>query len=230
MWVHLLLKYEASVAKDSIIAFKFLVEISSSKSSFSSLLTPGGKVTLSATAPTDIWRKPPYLDVFTAPVISKSLPISSFKRVQVSVTGEWSTLYDQGGLIFVLPAKKSGTQKRWIKTGIEFYHNKPCMSVVAADEWADWSLSLLSPEKERAGKMMVEMEREREDGIWGSVLRISLVNEKGDKMPIREVTWAFHDLDEDDEILVGVYAAKPTKDERNELLVNFEGFEIEYRD
>jgi hypothetical protein len=76
----------------------------------------------------------------------------------------------------------------------------------------------------------VEMEREREDGVWGSVLRISLIDEKGDKMPIREVTWAFHNLDEDDEILVGVYAAKPTKDERNELLVNFEGFELEYRD
>ena len=93
-------------------------------------------MTLSATAPTDIWRKPPNLDVFTAPVISKSLPISSFKRVQVSETGEWSTLYDQGGLILVLPAKKLGTQKSWIKTGIEFYHNRPCMSV-AADEWAD---------------------------------------------------------------------------------------------
>jgi len=61
------------------------------------------------------------------------------------------------------------------------------------------------------------------------VLRISLVDEKGDKMPIREITWAYHDLDEDDEILAGVYAAKPTKDERNGLLVNFERFEIEYR-
>jgi regulation of enolase protein 1 (concanavalin A-like superfamily) len=104
------------------------------------------------------------------------------------------------------------------------------MSVVAADEWADWSLSPLSSEHDRAGNMTVEMEREREDGVWGSVLRISLVDEKRDKMPIREVTWAFHDLDDDDEILVGAYAAKPTKDERNELLVDFEKFEIEYRE
>jgi hypothetical protein len=62
------------------------------------------------------------------------------------------------------------------------------------------------------------------------VLRISLVDEKRDRMPIREVTWAFHDLDDDDETPVGVYAAKPTKDERNELLVDFEKFEIEYRE
>lgn len=194
-----------------------------------SCLASGGKTSLRATAPTDIWRKPPNLDVFNAPIISKSIPISSFKSVRVSASGEWKTLYDQGGLVIVLPAKKSGTQKRWVKTGIEFYHEKPRMSVVAADEWADWSLLPLSSEDERDGKMTVEMEREKEDGAFNSVLRISLVDEKGVKMPIREVTWAFHDLNEDDEMVVGVYAAKPTKDDAEELLVNFEGFEIEYR-
>jgi regulation of enolase protein 1 (concanavalin A-like superfamily) len=204
--------------------------IGDSKLAFESLLAPGSKASLRAMAPTDIWRKPPNLDVFDAPVITKSIPISSFKRVRVSASGEWSTLYDQGGLVLVLPPKKSGTQKRWIKTGIEFYNNKPRMSVVAADEWADWSLLPLSAEDERAGKMTVEMEREQEDGEWNSVLRVSLVDEKGNKMPIREVTWAFHDLDEGDEMMVGVYAAKPTKDAREELPVKFEGFAIEYRE
>ena len=104
------------------------------------------------------------------------------------------------------------------------------MSVVAADEWADWSLLPLSAEDESAGKMTVVMERELEDGKWNSVLRVSLVDDKGDKMPIREVTWAFHDVEEGDEMTIGVYAAKPTKDDRDELVVNFEGFEIEYRE
>lgn len=192
-------------------------------------MATGSKTSLRATAPTDIWRKPPNLDVFNAPVLSKSIPISSFKSVRVSASGEWKTLYDQGGLVLVLPAKKSGTQKRWVKTGIEFYHEKPRMSVVAADEWADWSLLPLSPEDEEAGKMTVEMEREIEDGVFNSVLRISLVDGKGGKTPIREVTWAFHDLDENDELLVGIYAAKPTKDDTEGLVVNFEGFKIEYR-
>ena len=196
---------------------------------FESLLVPGNKTSLRATAPTDIWRKPPNLDVFNAPIVTKSIPISSFKSIRVSASGEWSTLYDQGGLVLVLPPKKPGTQSRWVKTGIEFYHNKPRMSVVAADEWADWSLLPLSEEDERAGKMTVEMEREQEDGEWNSVLRVSLVDGEGNKMPIREVTWAFHDLDESDEMLVGVYAAKPTKDAREDLLVEFEGFAIEYR-
>jgi hypothetical protein len=45
----------------------------------------------------------------------------------------------------------------------------------------------ISSEDESAGKMTTEIEREREraDGVWGSVLRISLEDEKGDKMPIR---------------------------------------------
>ena len=190
-----------------------------------------GKFTLRASAPTDIWRKPPNLDVFNAPIIYKSLLISDFKSARISATGDWKTLYDQGGMVLVLPPSKSGTQKRWVKAGIEFYGNKPRMSVVAADKWADWSLLPLSAADEKAGKMTVEMEREQEeDGSWGSVLRILLVGEDGEKMPIREITWAFHDVDESEEMWVGMMAAKPTADEREELVVTLEGFEIEFRD
>lgn len=38
------------------------------------------------------------------------------------------------------------------------------MSVVAADEWADWSLLPLSKEDEAKGSMTVAFEREEEDG------------------------------------------------------------------
>ena len=190
-----------------------------------------GKFTIRASAPTDIWHKPPDLDVFDAPILYKPLPISTFKSARVSATGDWKTLYDQGGMVLVLPPSKSGGQRRWIKAGIEFYGNKPRMSVVAADQWADWSLLPLSEADEKDGKMTVEMEREQEkDGSWGSVLRILLVGENGEKMPIREVTWAFHDVDESEEMWVGMMAAKPTKDEREELIVTLEGFAIQYRD
>lgn len=133
--------------------------------------------------------------------------------------------------MLLLPPKKGSTQKRWVKTGIEFYQEKPCMSVVGADEWADWSLLPLSAADETAGKMTVEMERDVEkDGSYGSVLRILLVGAGGVKFPIREITWAFHDCDESEEMWVGVFAAKPTKDENKELVVTFEGFEVETRD
>jgi uncharacterized protein len=118
-----------------------------------------------------------------------------------------------------------------VKCGIEFYNSVPRMSVVAADEWADWSLLPLSGADEAAGRMTVEVERERKtDGKWGTVLRIYLVDTERGKMPIREVTWAFHGVDEEEEMWVGVFAAKPTKDERDGLVVTFEGFEIETRE
>jgi regulation of enolase protein 1 (concanavalin A-like superfamily) len=190
-----------------------------------------GVVTLKTTAKTDVWRKPPAHDVFNAPFMYKSLPISRFKSARVSAIGEWNTLYDQGGLMIVLPATKSRptSQKRWIKTGIEFYHGKPMMSVVAADLWADWSLLPLSPTDEKEGRMSVIVEREEEEGGWGSVLKISLLGNDG-ATPIREVTWAFHDLDEEEEMWVGIAVAKPTMGEKDELAVRFEGFKIETRD
>jgi regulation of enolase protein 1 (concanavalin A-like superfamily) len=192
-----------------------------------------GTFTLHAPAPTDIWRKPPSHDVLNAPIIYKSLPISKFKRARITAIGEWKTLYDQGGLVLVFPsAKNSSGKPHWIKTGIEFYNERPCMSVVAASEWADWSLLPLNSADEKAGKMTVEVEREQEKGgEWGSVLKIYLLDGEGSsKMPIREITWVFHGLDEREEMWVGVFAAKPTSDERGELVVRLEEFDIEERD
>lgn len=105
------------------------------------------------------------------------------------------------------------------------------MSTVAADLYADWSLLPLSKEDEEKGTMTVEVEREREeDGSWGGVLRILLVGKDGVGVPIREVTWAFHDLDESEEMWVGMLVAKPTAGEVGELEVKLEGFEIKVRD
>lgn len=105
------------------------------------------------------------------------------------------------------------------------------MSTVAADLYADWSLLPLRAEDEEKGTMTVEVEREEEkDGSYGSVLRILLVGRDGKSVPIREVTWAFHDLDESEEMWVGMLVAKPTESESKELEVKLEGFEIKLRD
>ncbi|RDL42553.1 Uncharacterized protein BP5553_02532 [Venustampulla echinocandica] len=194
-----------------------------------------GRLTLHVPAPTDVWRKPPSHDVFGAPIVYQSMKVSEFKSARVSASGEWKTLYDQGGLIIVLPAKKSSAssdrlQKRWIKMGIEFYDERPMMSVVAADAWADWSLCPLEGEDEKAGKMTVAVERKRaKDGGWGPVLQVLRVGKEGVKTPIREVTWAFHDIDEDAEMWVGMFGAKPTESDVEELVVRLEGFEVEMR-
>lgn len=195
-----------------------------------------GSFTIKAGVPTDVWRKPTHSgthDAFNAPIVYKSIPISKFKSASVTATGKWTTLYDQGGLILVFPSTKSRPtkEKRWVKTGIEFYHGRPMMSTVAADLYADWSLLPLSAEDEKKGTMTVEVEREQEkDGSFGSVLKILLVGKDGKGVPIREVTWAFHDLDESEEMWVGMLVAKPTESEFKELEVKLEGFEIKLRD
>jgi regulation of enolase protein 1 (concanavalin A-like superfamily) len=198
-------------------------------------ITPSTTFNITAKALTDIWRKPPNLDVFTAPIIYKSIPVASFKRARLTAQAKWQTLFDQGGIVIVLPPKKSvvsisasSSQKRWVKAGIEFYGGRPMMSVVAADAWADWSLLPLSAASEAKGQVTVEIEREVEaDGEKGTVLKVLLVDEDGVKTIIREVTWAFWEVDESAEMWVGAFAAKPTVDDIEVLEVTFDDFVIE---
>jgi len=172
---------------------------------------------------TDIWRKPgpPEIQTFNAPILYKSLPLKSFQRVRVTVSGPWSTLYDQGGLVFILPEDASGSRK-WIKSGIEFYQNEAYVSTVAADQWADWSLVQTGM---RDGKeVTLEFERNKAEGtLWIYVID----GEK--KIPVREVTWILSEGDEK-ECWVGVYVAKPIKSAEGTeqgLAVDFKGWELD---
>lgn len=185
--------------------------------------------TLTTSSPTDIWRKPPATDVFSAPIVYESFPISAFRRAKLTVTAQWRTLYDQGGIVIVLPPKAGGTQKRWIKAGIEFYLGKPFMSVVATNEWSDWSLLPLTGADAEEGKVTIEVERDTKvNGELGPVLRILVNSSDGGRVPIREVTWGFWGASKDsEEMWVGAFAAKPTPDERQEFEVQFSEFAIE---
>lgn len=78
--------------------------------------------------------------------------------------------------------------------------------------------------------MTVEMEREVVAGTLTSTLWVYMVN--GEKRrPVREVTWVFDGIDEGKggDCWVGVYAAKPTKDddENRQLQVTFNELSIE---
>jgi uncharacterized protein len=178
--------------------------------------------------PTDIWRKPgpPEVKTFNAPVIYKSLKVSSFQRARVTVSGNWSTLFDQGGLTFILPAVGiEPTDQKWIKTGIEYYQGELFVSTVAADAWADWSLVQAGI---RDGEVTVEMERKaKDDTLWIYVI------DGQNKIPIREVTWALSEPGTDI-CWIGVYAATPTiageETADHSLKVKFEGWQLETRD
>ncbi|KAG9233468.1 hypothetical protein BJ875DRAFT_43701 [Amylocarpus encephaloides] len=188
-----------------------------------------GDVTIPVTSITDIWRKPG-IDSFNAPIIYKKIPISSFKSARVTATGAWKTLYDQGGLFLLFPSTKSTPtpKRRWVKAGIEFYDAKPRFSVVATDLWSDWSLRPLGAADEKAGKMTVVAEREvMPDGSKGPTLNVYLVNGDGTREYVRETSWGFWDLDEREEMWVGMAGAAPTESDVQVLDVKFSGFEIE---
>jgi regulation of enolase protein 1 (concanavalin A-like superfamily) len=179
---------------------------------------------LTTPAQTDIFRKPgpPLMDVFNAPILYKSIPLSKFQRVRVTISASWESLYDQGGLIFVLPNSSEGTRK-WIKSGIEFFHNEVYMSTVVCDRWADWNM--LQVGVKNGNQITLQMEREIEHGgqLWIYVID----GEK--KIPIREVTWFLSEGDEK-ELWVGTFVARPTEaaeGKEQSLAVEFKDWELD---
>lgn len=195
-------------------------------------------VTIHAPPKTDLWRKPPRTDIDNVPIylISQPIDLHKFHTARVTVSGNWSTLYDQGGLALFIPDEDL---KKWVKTGIEFVWGKPFVGTVATSRWSDWSLVPL-PES-AAGKVTIQVERETKGDERVESLWIYIINEEtGEKVGIREITWWFrHDINGGDSaapednrtLLIGVYAARPTVPEgagkeNEELEVKLEGFEV----
>jgi regulation of enolase protein 1 (concanavalin A-like superfamily) len=173
---------------------------------------------------TDLWRKPPSHCKFDAPMLYQKVKLDSLKAARVTVSANWKTLYDQGGLVLVLPQKEG--PRKWVKAGIEFSHGKVHASTVACDAWADWSLSM----QQLPGNIFtIELEREVVDGKPGSTLWV-YGYEGAERLPLREVTWVFEKADQAEDCWIGAFAAKPTRDEddpNKALEVSFSHFEIE---
>jgi uncharacterized protein len=181
---------------------------------------------LNAPPGTDIWKKPPSHDAFDAPIVYQTLKLSSFQKAQVRISAEWKTLFDQGGICLVLPAvpgAPSDSARKWVKTGVEFFNHKPHVSTVACDRWADWSLWPM-----RGNTVTIELEREVKHGQPTSTMWVYAV--EGDtRLPVREISWFFAPEHLDAECWVGLYAAKPTKEEKDPSLpleVSFHDFLI----
>ncbi|PVH83783.1 hypothetical protein DL98DRAFT_615056 [Cadophora sp. DSE1049] len=177
---------------------------------------------ITAKPTTDVWQKigPPDVSRFNAPILYKTVTLSSFKRMRVTVSANWTTLYDQGGLIMVIP--QQDRTKKWVKSQIEFFQGEPFISTVSADRGADMSLLQAGLKGEKKNEVTLEYRKEH-NALWIYVL-------DGKKsVPIREVTWAFGGADEQ-ECWVGVFAARPGVNENQEdesLAVSFKDFELD---
>lgn len=168
---------------------------------------------LQASSPTDIWRKPPHLEVNNAPSILHDIHSSKFHKASVTISAAWARLYDQGGILLQLPSKTGdGEKQRWIKTGIEFYNERTNLSTVAARDWADWSLLPLSSKS-----VTIEVEREPVDAAkgTGSSIWVYMIDGRT-RVAVREVTWAF---EIEGDMKVGLYAARPTGPEDDSKLM-----------
>jgi uncharacterized protein len=192
---------------------------------------------------TDMWRKPPDTDIDNAPtrLISTPIDIHRFHSARVTVSANWNTLYDQGGLILYISGEDTTT---WMKTGIEFFKEKPFVATAVTNPWCDWALEQL--EKEKGGKVTIQVEREVKEGKKLDSLWVYTVDEEtGRKMEVREITWWFTQGNSNQKIsketpdnrclLVGVYAARPAVPagegrEHEELVVKFERFEVKLFD
>ncbi|KAI9688297.1 MAG: hypothetical protein M1820_010279 [Bogoriella megaspora] len=182
--------------------------------------------TLTAKAGVDIWRTPESAggrDDFAGVILATELKLKSFNRATVKVSADWKSQYAQGGLILFSSSGNSSSSSPnpplWIKTGIEFEDKKLFASVVAANPYSDWSLQ---PWKEST--LTVEAIRER-NGLWIYAI------DGEERLPLRQLTWAFEGQDQGKDIQVGVFAAMPKGLEGveggGELTVKFEDFVVE---
>jgi regulation of enolase protein 1 (concanavalin A-like superfamily) len=188
---------------------------------------------------TDLWRIPPNVDVDNAPtrLISAPIDIHKFHSARVTVSANWNTLYDQGGLILFIPGEDTTI---WIKTGIEFFLKGPFVGSVVTSQWSD--CALVPMRKEKGGKATIQVERQVKEGKKSDSLLVYVIDEEtGRKMEFRQITWWFtHDIQDQKisdnrRLFIGVYAARPTVPtgegrEHEELAVKLEGFEVKLFD
>ncbi|KAI8962417.1 hypothetical protein F5Y11DRAFT_193866 [Daldinia sp. FL1419] len=201
-------------------------------------------VVLEAGPNTDIWKKPPTTNIWTAPISHTSSGLlKKFKSARVTFWADWRERYDQGGLLLV-PKRRSSAHvfppEKWIKTGVEFYFGKPQLSTVATDRFADWSvapLTLIENESEPAkvGGVTIEIARESDEhgkSFWVYRLVLDAKGDVVEKIPLREIGWVLADEDEGggEEWLLDVspLVARPEKNATDSLEVNFKSFEVHW--
>ncbi|KAH7131581.1 hypothetical protein B0J13DRAFT_529562 [Dactylonectria estremocensis] len=187
--------------------------------------------TLAAGPNTDIWKKPPSTDVFTAPFRPhSSAPANTFASTSITFTTTYTQQYDQAGLLLTLTNPSSPSARKWIKAGVEFYNGDARLSVVACDAWADWSVSTpRGAEDIVAGTKPVTISVVRESDEHGSSLWVYAVDGT-DKTPLREICWVLGEYaDEGWQLEVSALVARPGKETEGKLEAKFSDFDVQWK-
>ncbi|KAI0862725.1 hypothetical protein F4860DRAFT_471593 [Xylaria cubensis] len=197
--------------------------------------------TLEANPGTDIWRKPPTTNVWSAPIThTTSGLLTNFRSARVTFWAPWTERYDQAGLVFV-PRRASSSPptgtvapEKWLKTGIEYYLGEPQLSTVGCDRWADWSIGPLTKPVDPEQGLTLEARRESDENgksVW--IYRLILDESTGEeieRIALREVTWILADEDEDDGkgwvLDISPLIARPEKNTTEPLCADFKDFTV----
>lgn len=185
----------------------------------------------SVAAETDLWLKPAAIDgsPSSLPLIARNQPtfyaitsLSSFIRATTTISFLPEVLYDQAGLVLLFPSDQS----RWIKGGLEYVDGIAKRSVVVTTgkgHGADWSVSPpVSSTSDNIGRVRTVVEFEREEDGTGTSLFVKIDGEV-----VREITWVFAAPQDDEEIWIGFYGARPAKvDVAGSLEVQVEGWNV----
>lgn len=166
-------------------------------------------------------------------------PLSSFVSARISFSLPFTTAaqYDQGGLLLSFrPASSpvpSSPPPKWIKTGVEFYNAAPRLSTVSCDTWADWSVGdrSLDGSESESRKLWTTVSVEKQVDHHGPSFWVFRVLGDGTKVPLREITWIYGGGEEEVakwELTVEALAARPNTEVKEDLVVEFRDFEVEW--
>src|SRR4051794_15656016 len=97
----------------------------------------GEHLSVTAAPKTDFWRKTHYGFINDNGHVYGRTVTGDF-NVTVKVSGAYTTLYDQAGLMV------RQDETTWLKTGIEFVDGVQYMSAVVTRDYSDWSVDALT--------------------------------------------------------------------------------------
>lgn len=98
-----------------------------------------GKLTMTTAPKSDFWRKTHYGFIRDNGHFYYDEVAGDFTAA-VQVVGDYTTLYDQAGLMVRIDAEN------WMKCGIEFVEGIHFASAVVTRDFSDWSVAPLGPE------------------------------------------------------------------------------------
>ena len=94
----------------------------------SDITASDGRVSFKTAPKTDYWRTPARIAANGHFYHTKaSVPVESGFHLQCSLSGEWKTTYDQGGIMIW------ASEEKWIKAGVEYVDGTRYLSYLVID-------------------------------------------------------------------------------------------------